>query len=119
MSSDQKSPEPHDKNTRRPSASKLSLSELIAQTPGAQPREQLLERIKGRRQKHTNKPRKSSSSEEQFSTPEPLPMIDDPKYLGGFLKRFIAKEQEKRTPPKRSTPYLIVDNDKRDPPDKE
>jgi hypothetical protein len=95
----------------------LSLLELIAQTPGAQPRKQLLERIKARRQNHTKKLQEASSSE-QFSTPEPLPLIDDPEYLAGFVKRLQVREKEKQKPPKRSKPRLLINNDKPNPPDK-
>ena len=54
-------------------------------------------------------------------------MIDDPKYLTGFVKRLQAKEQEKQLEakqnekcetPKRKKPHVVVDNDKAGPRDK-
>jgi len=51
-------------------------------------------------------------------TPDPLPNIDNPQNAANFWKRFNAREEEKRKPPKGSKPRLIVDNDKPDPSDK-
>ena len=133
MSSDQKPPEPHDKNTRRPSASMLSLSELIAQTPGAQTREQLLARIKARERKRTKKSPQSAPSEDRLSTPEPLPTHDNPykdnpyQWAVDHLKRKQAKASAQRKQaeahaqqkhPKGFKPYLVRKNDEPDPADK-
>ena len=96
-----------------------SLVELIAQTPGAQTREQALAHIKARQQKCIKKPLQSVPSEEQLATPEPFPIIDNPEqHAANFWKRFNAKEEEKRKPPKGSKPRLLIDNDKPDPSDK-
>ena len=72
--SNEEPPKPEDK---RP-AGELSLADLIAQTPGAQTREQLLERIKARQQKRSKEPQKPAPSEEDLTRPEPMNIVDDP-----------------------------------------
>ena len=63
-------------------------------------------------------------SEEDLTKREPINIISDP-YASApeLLKRLVTKakdnQKEKRKPPKRSKPRLIVDNDKPDPPDKQ
>jgi len=125
--SDEKPPEPPGKSTPVASQNELPLAELIAKTPGAQTREQLLERIKARERMRPKKSQQSAPSEEQLTEREPLPMIDDPKYLTGFVKRLQAKEQEKQLEAKQNekceTPkgkklHIVVDNDKAGPRDK-
>jgi len=108
--------------------SKASLADLIAQTPGAQTREQLLERIKARQKKRSKKSHQSAPSEEQLSKPEPLPLIlsNPDKYAAKFFAQLKEKEKAtqkdkpkaKTTPTKRSKPRLVVDNDNPDPADK-
>ena len=105
--------------------SKPSLADLIAQTPGAQPREQLLERIKARQQKRSNKQQKPAPSEEELSRREPMNIINDPYGSApDVIERLqaIAKAKQKTKlqqkpkaqpkPPKPSKPYLLVNNDK-------
>ena len=124
--SDQKPSEYRDKPASSGSRSKSSLAELIAKTPGAQTREQLLERIKSREQKRSKKPLKPALAEKQLTEREPLPIPDEPaqiyedpdKFAKEYWKRLKAKEREKRKPPKRSKPRLIHDNDKPEQPDK-
>jgi hypothetical protein len=109
MSSDQKPPV---RATSSASVRKASLGELIAGTPGAQPRDQLVERIKRR---EGRRPEKSSEARVQveLSKPEPLPIIDKPdQFAADFFDRLKARESEKRKPPKRSKPKLMVDNGK-------
>jgi hypothetical protein len=54
----------------KPPTGKLSLADLIAQTSGAQTREQLLERIKAREQARSRKKQKSAPAEDQLATPD-------------------------------------------------
>jgi len=97
-----------------------SLADLIAQTPGAQTREQAIERIKARRQKRLTKEPRPSVSEDQLAKPEPLPIIDKPdQFAADFFERLKAKEKAKTRPPKRSKPRLFLDNEKPEPPPKE
>jgi len=96
-----------------------SLVELIAQTPGAQTREQALKHIASREKEFT--PRKAQRrllSDDDVDKREPLPIIDNPQNAANFWKRFNAREEEKRKPPKGSKPRLLIDNDKPDPSDK-
>jgi hypothetical protein len=72
--SEGKPPKPDD---NRP-AGKLSLADLIAQTPGAQPREQLIERINARQQKRPKKQSNPTPSEDDLTKPEPMNIVDDP-----------------------------------------
>ncbi len=115
MSSDQEPPGVPRKSAPVRSHNKVSLSELIAKTPGAQTREQLLERIKAREGKRTKTSPRSAPSEEQLSTPEPMPMVDADKFAEGYFKRLKAKEEVKRP---RSKPRIVVDNDKPSPTNK-
>jgi hypothetical protein len=118
MSSDQEPPGVPGKSAPVTSHNKVSLSELIAKTPGAQTREQLLERIKAREGKRTKTSPRSAPSEDQLSTPEPLPIIDKPaNFAADFWERFNTKQKEKLKPRHRSKPKLIVDNDKPGPRD--
>jgi len=107
--------------------SKASLADLIAQTPGAQTREQLLERIKARQKKRSKKSQQSAPSEEELVTPEPLPIVNQPdQFAAGYWERLKEKTKAaqkgnpkaKTTPTKRSKPRLVVDNDKPEPSDK-
>jgi hypothetical protein len=98
---------------------KASLAELIAQTPGAQTREQVIERIKKRQQKRLIEKPQPAISEEQIAKPEPLPIIDNPDdFAKGFYQRLQAKENAKQKPPKGSKPRLLLNNEKSDPPGK-
>ena len=78
MSSDQKPPGVPGKSASVTSHNKVSLSELIAKTPGAQTREQLLERINARQKKRSKEPQKPTPSEEDLTKPEPMNIVDDP-----------------------------------------
>ncbi len=94
-----------------------TLADLIAQTPGAQTREQAIESIKARRQKRLAEKTQPAVSEDQLVKPEPLPIIEKPdQYAADFFQRLKAKEKAKQKPPKRSKPRLFLDNDKYDPP---
>ena len=98
MSDDQKPPDPPGKSAPVASQNKVSLSELIAKTPGAQPREQLLERIKAREGKRTKKSPRSAPSEEQLSTPEPMLSTKPYQYAADLFKRrqpLKAKTEQK------------------------
>ena len=119
--SDEKPPEPPGKSTPVASQNELSLAELIAKTPGAQTREQLLERIKARERKRPKKSHQSAPSEEQLSTPEPMPIHDNPykdnpyQWAVDHFKRKQAEVRAQQKPPKRSKPRVVVDNDKPGP----
>lgn len=124
--SDEKPILPQEKARGATGESKASLAELIAQTPGAQTREQLLERIKARQQKRLKKQSSPAPAEEALVTPEPLPIVHQPdKFAADFFARLkektkaTQKDNPKAKPtPKRSKPRLVVDNDKPDPADK-
>ena len=110
---------------KRP-AGKLSLADLIAQTPGAQPRAQLIDRINARQQRHPKKQSNPAPAEEQLTEREPLPIPDDlahihedpDQFAAGFFKRRQVEARAKQKPPRRSKPRIVVDNDKPSPPDK-
>lgn len=113
--SDKKPPLPQQKSASPTGGGKASLADLIAQTPGAQPREQLRERIKARQQARAKKKQKPVPNEEQLTTPEPMPFVHQPNvWAAGLLERFKSKEfpKPKQKPPKRSTPRVIINNDK-------
>ena len=124
--SDQKPPLPQDKNASATGGSKPSLADLIAQTPGAQSREQLLERIKARQQKRSNKQQKPAPSEEDLTKPEPINIISDPyssapDVIQRLLASAKAKQKEKPTAqpkqPKGSKLRLVRKDGKPVPPD--
>jgi hypothetical protein len=101
------------------------LADLIAQTPGAQPREQLVARVKARHEARSTKKQKSAPAEDHLTTPEPLPIVNDPdQFAAAFFARLkekttaTQKDKPKAKPtPKRSKPRLVVDNDDPDPAD--
>ena len=101
------------------------LADLIAQTPGAQPREHLLERIKARQEARSKKKQKSAPAEDHLTTPEPLPIVNEPdRFAADFFARLrekaraTQKDKAKAKPtPKRSKPRLVVDNESSDPAD--
>ena len=105
-------------DTKPGDASPTALAALIAKTSAAQPREQIIQRHKTRMQERMQATAKPTPDEEGLVKREPMPMIDDPEFLAGFVKRFKAREQEKQKPPKRSKPRIVVDNDKPGPADK-
>jgi hypothetical protein len=110
--SDDKSAKPPDQSVVR---KKPSLAELIAQTPGAQPRMELEKKIEERRQKR-RLPQSPAAPDIDVAQPEPLPIIDKPdQFAADFFARLKQKEKEKPKPPKRSKPRLVIDNDKREP----
>lgn len=108
------------KNLLNPAELETLLAALIAKTPAAQTRQQVVERRQARTQVRIQQSRKPSPSEELLAKPEPLPIIDNPTQLATeFWERFKKKEEEKRKPPKRSKPRLkVVDNNNPKPPDK-
>jgi hypothetical protein len=123
--SDGKPPRPEEKRT----TGKLSLAELIAQTPGAQPREQLVDRINARQQKRSKEPQKPAPSEEELSKPEPMNIISDPySSAPDVLQRILAnakairsaKQREEREAQSKPTKgfrlRLVVNNHKERPP---
>jgi len=126
MSGDQNPPDAPGKSAPVTTQNKVSLSELIAKTPGAQTREQLLERIKAREGKRPKKLRQSAPSEEQLTEREPLPIPDDPaqihddpdQYAVGYFKRKQAEEHAQQKPPKGFKLRLVPKKDKPDPADK-
>ena len=116
--SEGKPPKPEDNRA----IGKLSLADLIAQTPGAQPREQLIERINARQQKRPKKQSNPTASEEDLTKPEPMNIIDDPY---GAASRVVerlqalvkAKQKEKaKAQPKLA---LVRKDGKPVPPDKQ
>ena len=111
-------PPPRKSNTKPGDASPTALAALIAKTSAAQPREQIIQRHKTRMQERMQATAKPTPAEEGLVKREPMPMIDDPEFLAGFVKQFKAREQEKQKPPKRSKPRIVVDNDKPGPADK-
>jgi hypothetical protein len=120
----EKSPKTEEK---RP-AGKLPLADLIAQTPGAQTREQLLERINARQQKRPKNLSNPTPSEEGLTKHEPTPLIDSPDdYAAGYFKRLKEKEKtptkakSKAQPkqPKGSKLTLVRKDGKPVPPDKQ
>ena len=111
-------PPPRKSNRKPGDASPTALAALIAKTPSAQPREQIIQRHKTRMQERLQEAAKPIPSEEDLTKPEPMPMIDDPEFLAGFVEQFKAREQEKQKQPKRSKPRIVVDNDKPGPADK-
>jgi hypothetical protein len=123
--SDGKPPVPQDKSASATGGSEASLAGLIAQTPGAQTREQLIERINARRQKRSKEQANLASAEEELVSPEPLPFVNQ---SARFAARFRAlleektkttpKRKQKAKPTKRSYLRLVVDNDKPKPSDK-
>jgi len=126
--SDQKPPLPQDKSASATGGSKPSLADLIAQTPGAQSREQLLERIKARQQKRSNKQQKPAPSEEDLTKPEPINIISDPYgSAADVIQRLQAsakakqKEKPKAQPkPSKGSKLTLVRKDgKPVPPDKQ
>jgi hypothetical protein len=104
------------------------LADLILQTPGAQTREEALAHIAAREQAFSEKLAKPKTppSEDQLTTPEPLPIVNEPdQFAAGFFERLrkktkaTQKDKPKAKPtPKRSRPRLVVDNDNPDPADK-
>ena len=129
--SDGKPPVPRDESASAPGGSKASLADLIAQTPGAQTREQLLERINARRQKRSKEPQKPAPSEEDLSKPEPMNIISDPYGSAVDILQRIhanakairnAKQREEREaqskPSKGFKLRLVPKNDKSEPSDK-
>ena len=125
--SNEKPPKPEEK---RPTG-EFSLADLIAQTPGAQTREQLLERIKARQQKRPKRQSNPTPSEEDLTKREPMNIVDDPDGAASDVIQRIranakairdAKQREEREAQqkarKRSKPRLVVDNDKPEPSDK-
>ena len=125
--SDEKPPLPQDKSASATGGSKPSLADLIAQTPGAQTREQLLERIKARQQKRSKKRQKPAPSEEELTKPEPMNIISDPYGSAADVIQRIqanAKAKQKEEPkaqqshPKASSCTSCAKKDKPVPPDK-
>jgi hypothetical protein len=103
--SEGKPPKPDD---NRP-AGKLSLADLIAQTPGAQPREQLIERINARQQKRPKKQSNPTPSEEDLTKPEPMNIIDDPYGAApGVVERLQAFVKAKQKKKAKAQPKLTL-----------
>jgi hypothetical protein len=94
----------------------LSLADIIAKTPGAQPREKALASIKARRARFLVQSPAATRGESDIAAPEPAPLLKEPDdYAAGFWQRFADKnDAKKRPPPRGKKPRLIVDND--DPP---
>ena len=119
----------------------MSLADLIAQTPGAQPREQLIERINARQQKRPKKQSNPTPSEDDLTKPEPMNIIDDPYGAASDVNQRIrskdiiqhmlanakairnAKQKEELKaqpkPPKGSKLTLVRKDGKPVPPDKQ
>src|SRR5271166_6513896 len=127
--SGEKPPLPQKNTASGAGGSKPSLADLIAQTPGAQPREQLLERIKARQQKRSKELQKPAPSEEELSKPEPMNIISDPYGSAPDVLERIranakairsAKEREEREAQSKPTKgfklHLLVNNHKERPP---
>lgn len=89
------------------------IADLIAQTSGAQSRDQANKSLKVRRDRLLNS---AASPPAEFETPEPLPGIDTESYAQGFFQRMMDKESP---PPRGGKPRVVVDNDDpKPPPDK-
>ena len=123
--SDGKPPVPQDKSASATGGSKASLADLIAQTPGAQTREQLIERINARRQKRSKEQANPAAAEEELVTPEPLPFVNQSARFAAKFRALLEektkakpKDERKAKPTKRSKLRLVVDNDKPKPSDK-
>jgi hypothetical protein len=124
--SEGKPPKPDDNRA----TGKLSLADLITQTPGAQPREQLIERINARQQKRPKNQSNPTPSEEDLTKPEPMNIIDDPDGAASDIIQRIranakairnAKQKEdlkaQPKPPKGSKLTLVRKDGKPVPPD--
>ena len=123
-----KPPKPEDNRA----TGKLSLADLIAQTPGAQSREQLIERINARQQKRPKKQSNPTPSEEDLTKPEPMNIVDDPHGTASDVIQRIranakairnAKQREElkaRPKPAKGSKLTLVRKDgKPVPPDKQ
>jgi hypothetical protein len=89
------------------------IADLIAQTPGAQSRDQANKSVKARRDRLLNS---AALPAVEFETPEPLPEIDTEGYAKGFFERMMDREGP---PPRGGKPRVVVDNDDpKLPPDK-
>ncbi len=89
----------------------LSLAELIAQTPGAQTRQEALAHVRARTQT-AKPPSQQPLLDDDIIKAEPMPIIDKPDvYAADFFQRLKMKEKGKQKPPKRQKPRLVIDND--------
>jgi hypothetical protein len=114
-------PPPRKSNREPGDASPTALAALVAKTPGAQPRERLIQRHEARLQERLAVTAKPIFSEEDLTKREPAPLIDADGFWTRFMERTETTPREgKKVPPKKrpSKPRLIVDNNKADPPDK-
>lgn len=83
------------------------IAALIGETPGAQTREEALASIEARRARLLSQ--ETPEPPADFTTPEPMPLLDDPD---AFAKKFIERIMEKGEPPPRGVkPRVVVDND--------
>ena len=122
---DGKPPVPQDKSASATGGIEASLADLIAQTPGAQTREQLIERINARRQKRSKEQANPASAEEELVTPEPLPFVNQSARFAAKFRALLneqtkatQKRKQKAKQTKRSYLRVVVDNDKPKPSDK-
>ena len=87
-------------DTAKAQRAEPSLAELIAQTPGAQTREQALAHIKRAREQKRHAEKAATVDalpKKTLAKREPLPIIDNPdQHAADFWKRFNAKGEEKR-----------------------
>lgn len=87
-------------------------ADLIARTPGAQPRDAAHASIKARREQLLST---TAAAPPDPAAPEPMPDIDTQAYARDFYARLINKDADASKPPPRGRPRLVVDNDD-DPP---
>jgi hypothetical protein len=102
-----------------------SLADLIAQTPGAQTREQALKHIASREKEFSPRKRqRPAPSDDEVAKHEPMPIHDNPlkdnpyQWAIDHLKRKQPEARTQQRPPKGFKPYLVPKKDKPDPADK-
>ena len=107
------------------SQGRRSVEDLIARTPAAVPVELALKAIADRKARLLSGGLVPSCPAPAVEEPdvaerEPMPLLDDTEaFAAGFWQRLKEKEDAKnKTPPRRSKPRLVVDNDDPVPPAK-
>ena len=92
------------------------IADLIAQTPGAQTRDEAKASLKARRERLLNT---TATPLADPTAPEPIPDVDTQGYARDFFARMMEKETQNQKPPARgSKPRIVIDNDDPQPPEK-
>ena len=98
------------------------ITEMIARSPAAQPRDKAFASIKARRARLlAQRPVDTRRDHEpDLTRPEPMPIVDDPDaFAAGFWTRFNSKPPPTPAPPPRGgKPHIVVDNTTPQPPRK-